>query len=200
MSKRLQFGAILLGMAMSASAGARTQKRETPPAKAVKPAPAAKPAPAPPQERRMLDLPTQWIDRVQQMTPAEQERFLANNERFHSLPPARQAQIRQQLQKWNSLTPEQRQALIERQQVWNNMPPDQQRYVRDTLLPQWQSMMPRRRQVILEKLHELRGLDDTQRAAKLSDESFVSGLNPQERKILEDLSNLRVTGPEPPGL
>lgn len=151
-----------------------------------------------PGERRMLAMPPAWVDRLRQMTPQQQERFFNNNERFRELAPARQAQIRQQMQRWNRLTPDQRQTLLNRQQVWDRLTPQQQGYVRDTLLPQWQSTPPVRRQAILGKLRQLRGLDDTQRTARLNDEGFLNGLNPPDRQMLRDLSNLRV-GPEEPG-
>jgi hypothetical protein len=148
-----------------------------------------------PGERRMLAMPPAWVERLRQMTPQQQERFMNNNERFRELPPERQAQVRQQLQRWNRLSPEQRQTLLDRQQVWDRLTPQQQGYVRDTLLPQWQATPPVRRQAVLGKLRQLRGLGDTQRTAKLNDDAFLGGLNPQDRQMLRDLSNLRV-GPE----
>ena len=151
-----------------------------------------------PPTRQLLDLPPKWLELVQDMPPAQQERFLANNQRFRSLSPQRQDQIRRRLQIWNNLTPEQRQALLERQTVWEQMTPGQQRYVRQTLLPQWQSLPPARRQFVLKKLRSLRGLDDSQRSAALNDPAFVSGLSPEEQHILRDLATLRVSSPEPP--
>ena len=151
-----------------------------------------------PPTRQLLDLPPKWLELVQDMPPAQQERFLANNQRFRSLSPQRQDQIRRRLQIWNNLTPEQRQALLERQTVWEQMTPGQQRYVRQTLLPQWQSLPPARRQFVLKKLRSLRGLDDSQRSAALNDPAFVSGLSPEEEHILRDLATLRVSSPEPP--
>jgi len=53
--------------------------------------------------------------------------------------------------------------------------------------------------ILLAKLHDLRNLSDPERAEKLNDESFLGGLSPDERQMLRDLSNLRITGPEPPG-
>lgn len=152
-----------------------------------------------PQERRMLDLPPKWADQLRTMSPERQQRFLNNNQRFLDLAPERQAQVRNQLRQWNSLGPEQQQAILDRERVWQSMTPVQQRYVRDTLMPQWQVMSPVRRQMILKRLHDLRGLDDSQRAAKLNDESFNSGLDPSERQMLRDLSGLRVTESGPPG-
>lgn len=148
-----------------------------------------------PGERRMLAMPPQWVDRLRQMTPQQQERFFNNNERFRELPPQRQAQIRQQLQRWNGLSADQRQTMLNRQQVWDRLTPEQQGYVRETLLPQWQKTPPARRQMILGKLRQLRGLDEAQRTAKLGDERFFGALNPEDRQMLRDLSNLRV-GPD----
>src|SRR5690348_5872563 len=45
------------------------------------------------ETRQMMGVPSGWLERVQEMPPREQERFLSNNERFKSLAPERQAQI-----------------------------------------------------------------------------------------------------------
>jgi predicted Fe-S protein YdhL (DUF1289 family) len=141
-----------------------------------------------------------WVERVQDMPPEEQQKFLANNERFRRLPPARQTQIRRRLEMWNSLTPEQRHAVLERERTWEQMSPDKKQYVRETLLPQWQAMRPLRRQVILRKLRDLRDLDERERAAKLHDAGFLSGLNPYEQQMLLDLASLRGSEFESPGI
>lgn len=166
------------------------------------PAPAPRPRAAVPLESitrppnvlqgRTADLPPQWIEQLQELGPAEQERFLSNNARFRTLPAQRQAQIRRRLRAWNSLPFEQRQALLERQQIWEQLPPNQRRQVRDTLLPRWQGLPAARRQLILGKLRELRRLDAGQRSAKLNDESFLGTLNGEERQLLRELSALGV--------
>lgn len=184
----------LLTLALTATAGAHAQRN----APAERPAPNANAANPKPGERRMLAMPPAWVDRLRQMTPQQQERFFNNNERFKELPPQRQEQIRQQMQRWNNLSPAQRQTLLNRQQVWDRLTPQQQGYVRDTLLPQWQATPPVRRQVILGKLRQLSGLDEAQRTARLNNEAFLNGMNPQDRQMLRDLSNLRV-GPAEPG-
>lgn len=168
--------------------GAR--RRVVPPPSAVRPPAAAiRPrdnAPA------AAGLPQEWINQLQEMRPAEQQRFLKNNERFRSLPADQQALIRERLKAWNSLPPEQRQALLERQQIWVQLPPEQRRQVRESLMPRWQNLPPGRRQVILDRLRELRGLDSTQRSAKLNDEAFLGNLDPDERQMLRELANLGV--------
>lgn len=148
--------------------------------------------------RRMAGLPPRWMQRLQEMSPEEQERFLNNNERFKGLPPERQAQIRRRLQQWNSLTAEQQRALREREGVWERMSLEQRRRVREEILPRWQQLAPERRQAILRRLRELRDLTDSERAVKLNDSAFLSGLSPEEQGLLRDLSNLRVRTPEPP--
>jgi Protein of unknown function (DUF3106) len=193
-SRFLQISSVmLLAALLPMSVSARAQRRVVPlpRPRAVSP-PVVRIQPPIGQERRMADIPPQWIERLQEMSPQQQERFFRNNERFRGLPAEQKAQIRQSLKAWNSLPAEQRQALLERQQVWQQLTPDQQRQVRETLLPKWQSLPAKRRQAILTKLRELRGLDDSQRAAKLNDESFLDSLNPDDRQMLRDLSSLRV--------
>jgi hypothetical protein len=136
------------------------------------------------------DLPSGWVEQLQEMRPAEQERFLRNSLRFRSLPAEEQALIRRRLRIWNGLSLNQRQALLDRQQIWEQLPQQQRRQVRESLLPRWQSLPAPSRRVILGKLRELRGLNGAQRDARLSDESFLSSMNAEEREMLRDLSSL----------
>jgi hypothetical protein len=180
-----------------ASANARPQ-REPARAGANPPRVAQQPKPRP-AERNMLGMPNAWVDRLRTMPPEQQERFFNNNAKFKALPPQQQAQIRQRLQVLNNMTPQQKEKFEQQAEVWNRLPADQQNYVRDTLLPEWKGTAPARRQAILAKLRNLRGLNDAQRTAKLNDEAFLGGLDPRERSMLRDLSNLRVGSPEGPG-
>jgi Protein of unknown function (DUF3106) len=185
----LGFLAMALLLVSGASVHAQRNARVlAPPARrrVLAPGPGARAA----VRQRAANLPKEWIEQLQDMRPAEQQRFLKNNERFRSLPPGEQALIRKRLRAWNDLLPEQRQALLERQQIWAQLPPDQRKQVRETLLPRWQSLPLDRRQVLLGKLRELRGLDADQRNAKVGDDSFASGLSDDERQMLRDLSNL----------
>jgi hypothetical protein len=191
--KKLEISCAMLAVLVCLGApGVRAQQNPGPQAGQ----PGQQVRPATPQERRMLDLPPEWADQLRNMTPEQQEQFLANNQRFQNLPPAQQARIRQQLQVWNSLSPAQRQALEQRQQVFQSMTSGQQRYIRNTLLPEWQHMRPDRRQAILKRLRDLRALNAPQRAARLNDPYFLNGLDRAERQMLRDLANLRVPLPE----
>lgn len=150
------------------------------------------------EERQLMGVPAPWMERLQRMTLVEQERFFNNNERFRNLPPERQAQIRRRLDQWNRLTPEQRQAMVDRERIWQQLTPEQQRHVREEVLPRWKQLPPDRRQPILRRLHALQNLSESEREAKLNDEAFMRGLNPEDRSMLRELTHLRVGLPEPP--
>ncbi|MGH9681392.1 MAG: DUF3106 domain-containing protein, partial [Candidatus Acidiferrales bacterium] len=137
-------------------------------------------------------LPPKAIERLQDMPPERQEKFLQNNLRFQSLPPEEQARIRGRLQAWNRLTPAQQQDLRNRQRVWERMTPEQRAYVRQTLLPRWQQLPPERRQAILQRLHTLRDMSEADRQAKLSDPAFTGGMNDDDRETLNELAHLHV--------
>jgi hypothetical protein len=188
--------ATVLAMAVAGSALAQQRRPLRPPPAPRPPAGLKQPTPA---ERRMLNMPPAWAGRLQGMAPEQQEKFLNNDARFRSLPPQQQAQIRQRLQAFNRLTPQQQQEVIRNDKVWQQMTPAQQRYVRQTLLPAWRDLPPARRQAVLGKLRDLRDLSDSERAAKLNDETFLGGLDPGERQMVRDLSSLRITGTGPPG-
>ncbi len=131
-------------------------------------------------KRAMAGMPPRWMERLREMPPEEQERFMNNNERFQQLPLER-AEVRK------------------REEVWRQMSPEQQRHVREDLLPKWQQLPPERRQAILRRLSALRNLSESERVAKLNDSAFLQGLNPEDRGTLRELAGLRVgTPPEPP--
>ncbi|MGO9642101.1 MAG: DUF3106 domain-containing protein [Candidatus Acidiferrales bacterium] len=207
MIRRLIFAAILallLAGALSVSAQtpaleARQQRMEQRQARREQ---AQQRAPANngnPGERGMMGLPPKWIERLQDMPPAQQERFLRNNQQFQSLPPWRQQQIRQNLAKWNNLSPEQREEIRQRERIWEQMTPEQQDYVRNVLLPRWQQLPLERRAVIQQHLRALNGLSDSDREARLNNPRFLQGMSPDEQQMLRDLAHLRIgAGVEPP--
>jgi Protein of unknown function (DUF3106) len=144
-----------------------------------------------PNLRAMAGLPPKWLDRMRDMSPEEQERFLRNNQRFQALPPERQEQIRRNLQKWNRLSPEERNAIRDRERILEQMSPEQRRYVRSSLLPRWQQLPVERRQAIRGRLRVLQGMTPSEREAALNDPRFMQGLSPDEQSLLRDLNSLR---------
>jgi hypothetical protein len=141
---------------------------------------------------RRAGLPPRWLDRLRNMSPEEQERFLQNNRRFRALPQDRQDQIRRNLQKWNSLSPRQRAAIRNRERVFARMTPEQRQYVRKNLLPRWQRLPAEGRQAIRGRLRLLRRMTRAERAAALGDPRFMRGLSPDEQSLLRDLNSLRI--------
>jgi hypothetical protein len=145
--------------------------------------------------RALAGLPPKWAEKLQEMPPEDQERFLKNNARFKQLPPQRQAQIRQRLQHWNSLSPEQREAVRDRQRVWEQMSPEQHEYIRNTLLPEWQQLPDERKQMIRDRLHLLHDMNPAERAQKLQDPQFLQGLAPHEQDMLRNMNSLENPAP-----
>ena len=141
--------------------------------------------------RGLAGLPPRWVDRLRDMSPEEQERFMRNNQRFQNLPPQRQAQIRRNLQMWNRLSPTERNAIRDRERIWEQMSPEQRQYVRNVLVPKWQAMPPERRQVINGRLHVLQGMTTQQAADAMKDPQFLRGLSPEEQSMLRDVYSLR---------
>ena len=102
----------------------------------------------PPNIRQMATLPPKFIEKLHDMSPEQQERFLQNNERFRNMNPQQQARIRQNLQQWNTMTPQQRIQWREQQQAFESMTPVEQQYVRQQLLPNLAQMLPTQRQFL----------------------------------------------------
>ncbi len=201
MKPRSQFGTVwaaflTAGLLCSSAFGQKLNKigqAEAPPRRAQFPRPNGPNAMRPGGNAgNMNNLPPKVFERLQDMPPDRQEKFLENNQRFRNLPPDQQARIRQRLQAWNKLTPAQQQEFRERQRVWEQMTPEQQHEVRQTLLPRWQQLPPPRRQAIMQRLHQLRDLSESDRQARLNDPSFVEGLNPEDREMLGQLAHLHV--------
>jgi hypothetical protein len=144
-----------------------------------------------PNMRGMAGLPPKWVEKLRDMPPEQQQRFMENNEQFQSLPPMRQQQIRANLQKWNNLSPEQKQQARNAEVALERMTPEQRQNVRRTLLPKWQAMPQERRQVISRHLGMLREMSPGTQQAALNDPRFMQGLSPDEQSMLRELNSLR---------
>ncbi|MGH9639392.1 MAG: DUF3106 domain-containing protein [Bryobacteraceae bacterium] len=150
-----------------------------------------------PNIRGMEGLPPKWVEKLQDMPPQQQEKFLQNNERFRNLPPRRRAQIRRNLERWNSLTPEQKQAARSAETALERMTPQQRAYVRNTLLPKWQALPMDRRKAIRRHLAILSKMSPSTQQAALNDPKFMAGLSPDEQDMLRNLNSLRDTNAPP---
>lgn len=153
------------------------------------------PASGRPNARGMAALPPKWIERLQDLPPDQQQRFLENNDKFKSLPPERQEQIRRNLDRWNRLTPEQKQQARAAEQAFERMTPEQRQYVRNVLLPKWQALPLERRQAINQHLRMLRNMSPSTQQMALNDPKFLQGLSPDEQSMLRELNSLRNPAP-----
>jgi TRAP-type C4-dicarboxylate transport system substrate-binding protein len=147
-------------------------------------------------EHSFGNLPQGAQQRLRDMSPQEQERFLQNNQRFQNLPPQQQQQIRQRLQQWNKLTPTERNAIRDREQRMERLSPEQRQHLMNDVYPKWKQMTPERRQLLMGRMHTLQGMSPQDRQAALNDPKFMQGLNPDEQSMLRDLNSLG-GGPKP---
>lgn len=149
-----------------------------------------------PGVRAALGLPTKWDDKLRQMSPEEQERFMRNNAKFQSLPPQQQERIRRRMQAWNQLTPQQQDAMRNRAQIFNRLSPEERQEVVSDLAPRWKNLPPDRKELLSGRLRVLRGMTPQQREQALQDPQFMRGLDDNEQDLLRKVSNLRL-GPDP---
>src|SRR5579859_1098056 len=149
-----------------------------------------------PNARALMGLPPKWVEKLQDRSPEEQERFMRNNARFRSLPPWRQEQIRRNLERWNQLTPQQREAMRNRERLLERMTPEERKEVVNDLAPRWKNLPQDRKQILAGRLRVLGGMSPEERQQKLQDPQFMQGLDPNEQDLLRKLSNLRL-GPNP---
>jgi hypothetical protein len=144
-------------------------------------------------------VPPKFVEKLQDMTPEQQERFMKNNERFQNMPPKQQAQIRQNLQRWNNLSPEQRGVIRARQAAIEQMSPQERQYVHQVVQPAWHDMAPAPRRFMTQHLRELYGMSGPEAEAKLTDPAFLRGMTPEQQRMMPYLYRMRVgAAPEPP--
>jgi predicted Fe-S protein YdhL (DUF1289 family) len=146
-----------------------------------------------------MNLPPKFVEKLQDMSPDQQEKFMKNNERFRNMTPEEQARIRQNLQHWNSLTSEQRNTIRLQEAAFEKMSPQDQQFVRQQVRPTWNAMSPAERKPVLQHLRQLYGMSTPEAEAKLNDLGFLQGLTPEQQRIFPFLYHLRVgASPEPP--
>jgi hypothetical protein len=137
--------------------------------------------------------PESLAARLMLATPEQRERALA------LLPPARQALVRKQLEWFDGLPKAQQEMQIRRLDRFASLPPGQQAIVR--LRMQAVAKLPLdRRRAIQRALIVLQTLPRGQRAARMNNPAFVSRFSPEERQIVEDLSDAWLLPPAPSGM
>ena len=87
-------------------------------------------------------LPPGAVQRLRDMSPEQQERFLNNNQRFQALAPDKQAQIRRNLQKWNNLSPAEKDRLSHAERNWERLNQASARWCETTCCPRGRRWRP----------------------------------------------------------
>jgi len=117
------------------------------------------------------------------------EKKVAHAQRFQSLPPEQQERIDENLRRWNAFSPAQKEQIRERQEILASLSSAQRQEAR-ALFPEWGRLEPQRRQAVLEAFRHLRGLPPDQRQDYLSSPEVQQQFSPEERQVLEGLSQL----------
>ncbi len=130
-----------------------------------------------------------FVKRLRDLPPEEQERVLANDERFQRLPTERQEMIRERLRRWNALNPEEKERLRERQEIFESLSPQQREEAR-ALFQQWRRLEPERRKELMVAFRRLRDLPPGEREGFLSSPEIGKRFSPSERDLLFGLGRL----------
>jgi len=127
--------------------------------------------------------------RLLELSPEEQERLLANDERFKRLPRERQERIRENLRRWNQLSPEQKQRILARQRAFAQLSVEQQEEAR-ALFQRWRELPMPRRRALMQGFREMRNLPADQRRSFVTRPDVEKRFSPEERNLLVGLARL----------
>ena len=148
-------------------------------------------------ERSAVGLPPKFVEKLRDLPPEEQERFMQNNEKFQGLPALRQAQIRQNLQKWNALPQEQKERIRATETMLENATPEQREHFQNYIVPKLEQMPPLRRARVINHWRRLQGLTPAEQQSALRDPGFMGNLSPDEQSVVRDLNSMGAPAQEP---
>ena len=120
-------------------------------------------------------------NRLQSMTPADQQRLAQREEQFRRLPAQKQQDMRRAADQWSRMTPQQRE------------------HIQNDILPKWKQMPPQRQKAIQNRLGVLQNMPEEARNRHLNDPNFTRGMSEEDKDMLRDLAHQHVGGaPQPP--
>lgn len=129
------------------------------------------------------------IEQLMQMTPAERQRFLAENPRIQRLPPPQRRRIHQLTQRLSRLPEEEQNLVMERYRLFLDLPPDQQQQAR-RIYRQWRTIEPARRRDLLREVETLRDASPEARRERFQSDEFQDSYSVHEQRILRGLVSL----------
>ena len=134
-----------------------------------------------------------WLRKIHNLPPAEQERALQNDPEFQRLSPEEQGRLRERLRKFNSLPPEQKERILNRWERFEHLTPEQQERMRG-LHQRMRQMPEERRRMMYRALRHLRDMPAEERDRVLGSERFRNLFSSQERDLLRGMAEI---GPPP---
>lgn len=143
-----------------------------------------RPGQAPPPEKQ--EHLAQWMERHNNLPPAEQQKALENEPGFKDLPPETQQRMRDSLTRLNNMSPEQRRRALARTEAMEHLSPQQRTQVRGAL-GQLGGLPMDRRRLVARAFRDLREMPEPQRQAILNSDRFKSQFSDQERGTLSNL-------------
>ncbi len=133
--------------------------------------------------------PPGFFQHLRDLPPEQQDRILANDQRFRQLPPQRQQQIRENLRRWNALTPQQKQIMRQRQAILQSMTPEQ-RHQLQNIFPHYRQLPDNRKRAVLNAFQRMRDMTPAQRHRFLSSPNVQQRFSPQEQQLLHQLNGV----------
>jgi hypothetical protein len=222
MKLRLQFGAYLLGLAISAGlampcgAQQRPRNNDRPPRQQPQPRqeqhqqrrqePRPDRAASTPQPRGERAYTPPPRNPARNNPPAAAARSFGGGNRPpntsvrpRDLSPEERQRLQQNQRRFEQLTPQQKDDMRRRAEVWQRMTSGQQAHVKNDVLPRWKQMPQDRQRAIQHRLAVLQNMPESARNQHLNDPNFTRGMSEEDKATLRDLSHLHVGGaPDPP--
>lgn len=127
-----------------------------------------------------------WLQKHQNMNPADQQNALRREPGFSRLSPDTQQRLVERLQKLNSLPPVQRQRTLSRMEAMERLSPPQRDEVRRSA-QQLGALPPDRQRMVRKAFRDLRDIPGDQRSPVLNSPGFQNQFSPGERNILGTL-------------
>ncbi len=123
------------------------------------------------------------VEQLRKLPPAERQRVL------ESLPPARRKRLEQRLHDYESLPKAHREQLDQAYDKFKNLPQQKQEAVRQSFST-FTQLPPDRKQALRQEMRTLRSLPEEKRAKRMSSREFQDKYNPDERRIMQEMTSL----------
>ncbi len=130
-----------------------------------------------------------WLRKMHNLPPEEQERALQNDPEFQRLSPEKQARLRKRLRKFNALPQEERQRILQRWERFEHYTPEQQERLRG-FHDRMREMPPDRRRMMYRALRHLREMPSGERERVLGSERFRNNFSDEERNLLRGMAEV----------